>query len=221
MPPADQGLGLESEQQTLILACGALAHEIVALMRANGWERFAVQCLPAELHNRPDEIPEAVRDGIRRARQRYADVFVAYADCGTGGHLDRVLAEEGVERLPGAHCYEFYAGSAAFHALAEEEPGTLYLTDFLARHFERLIVRGMGLDRHPELLSILFAHYTRLVYLAQTENPDLERRAKQAAERLGLRYEYRFTGYGELASTLTGVHDGRAATERVIEWRRS
>jgi len=206
--------------RTLILACGALSHEIVALIRANGWDHFDVQCLPADLHNRPGEIPEAVRAKLHDARARYDRVFVAYADCGTGGRLDAVLAEEGVERLPGAHCYEFFAGSRAFHALADEEPGTLYLTDFLARHFERLMMRGMGLDRHPELMSMMFGNYRRVLYLAQTENPDLQQRARAAAERLGLEYEYRFTGYGELESTLQEQHD-RAAGEKVIEWRRS
>jgi len=204
----------------LILACGALSHEIVALIRANGWDNFAVQCLPADLHNRPSEIPEAVRAKLREARSRYDHVFVAYADCGTGGRLDSVLAEEGVERLPGAHCYEFFAGSHAFHALADEEPGTLYLTDFLARHFERLMIRGMGLDRHPELLSMLFGNYRRVVYLAQTENPELQQQARAAAERLGLQYEYRYTGYGDLAATLRAKHE-RAVDEKAIEWRQS
>ena len=143
-------------------------------------------------------------------------MFVAYADCGTGGRLDAVLADEGVERLPGAHCYEFFAGSRAFEALAEEEPGTFYLTDFLARHFERLIVQGMGIDRHPELLPMLFGNYTRLVYLAQREDAELQARARAAAERLGLAYEYRFTGYGELETTLA-----RVAQERVVQWRPS
>lgn len=199
---------------TLILACGALAHEIVALIRANGWTSFTVQCLPADLHNRPGEIPEAVRRKIRAARGRYDHVFVAYADCGTGGRLDAVLAEEGVERLPGAHCYEFYAGSEAFRELAEEEPGTFYLTDFLVRHFDRLIIRGMGIDRHPELLPMLFGNYRRVVYLAQRDEPELRERAQAAARRLGLEYEYRFTGYGELGTTLAGV-----AGERVVRWR--
>ena len=202
--------------RTLILACGALSHEIVALIRANGWEGFAVQCLPADLHNRPGEIPEAVRAKIREARSRYDNVFVAYADCGTGGRLDAVLAEEGVERLPGAHCYEFYAGAAAFRAMAEEEPGTFYLTDFLVRHFDRLIIRGMGIDRHPELLSMLFGNYRRVVYLAQREDPALEEKARAAAERLGLEYEYRYTGYGDLGTTLAGV-----AREEVVQWRPS
>jgi len=207
--------------RTLILACGALAHEIVALKNANGWDSISIQCLPAELHNRPAEIPERVRAGIRKARQHHDHVFVAYADCGTGGLLDRVLEEEGVERLPGAHCYQFFAGSRHFEELAAEEPGTFYLTDFLARHFERLLVRGMGLDRHPELLPLMFGNYTRLLYLAQTDNPELQSQARAAAEYLGLRYEYRFTGYGELESTLARVGTGAATGEKVIEWRRS
>ena len=206
-------------ERTLILACGALAHEIVALIRRHGWDSFSVQCLPADYHNTPDKIPGAVRDRIRELGPDYDHVFVAYADCGTGGQLDRVLEEEGVERLPGAHCYEFFAGSRAFHELAEEEVGTFYLTDFLARHFERLILHGMGLDRHPQLLSMMFGHYRRLVYLAQTENEDLQQRARAAAERLGLEYEYRFTGYGELEDTLTGLHERGPADEKVVQWR--
>mgnify|MGYP006285495817 CR=1 FL=1 len=205
--------------RTLIIACGALSHEIVALIRAHGWDNFRVQCLPAELHNRPGEIPGAVRAKIRELACAYDHVFVAYADCGTGGKLDEVLAEEGVERLPGAHCYEFFAGSEAFAALSEEEPGTFYLTDFLARHFDRLIVRGMGLDRHPQLLPMMFGNYRRLVYLAQRVDPELEQRARAAAERLGLDYEYRYTGYGDLERSLA---DQRAPTEeRTLQWRPS
>lgn len=206
--------------RTLILACGALSHEIVALIRANGWDNFAVQCLPADLHNRPGEIPAAVRAGIRRARGAYDHVFVAYADCGTGGRLDAVLAEEGVERLPGAHCYEFYAGSGIFHALADEEPGTFYLTDFLVRHFDRLVIRGMGIDRHPEILPMMFGNYRRVVYLAQTDDPGLRDRAERAAERLGLDYEYRFTGHGELAGRLAERH-ARSSAQEVVSWPRS
>lgn len=206
--------------RTLILACGALSHEIVALIRANGWDTLAVQCLPADLHNRPGEIPAAVRAGIRRARVSYDHVFVAYADCGTGGRLDAVLAEEGVERLPGAHCYEFYAGSGVFHALADEEPGTFYLTDFLVRHFDRLVIRGMGIDRHPEILPMMFGNYRRVVYLAQTDDPGLRDRAERAAERLGLDYEYRFTGHGELAARLAERH-ARSTAQEVVAWPRS
>lgn len=204
--------------QTLIIACGALAHEIVALIRAHGWGQFRVQCLPAELHNRPAEIPGAVRAKLRELRSGYDHVFVAYADCGTAGQLDAVLATEGVERLPGAHCYEFFAGSRAFAALSEQEPGTFYLTDFLARHFDRLIVRGMGLDRHPELLPMLFGNYRRLVYLAQRPNPELEQRARAAAERLGLTYEYRHTGYGDLERSLA-AQAARQPSEKEVQWR--
>lgn len=204
--------------QTLIIACGALSHEIVGLIRANGWDSFHVQCLPAELHNRPDRIPGAVRAKIRALDDAYDHVFVAYADCGTGGKLDEVLAQEGIERLPGAHCYEFYAGREAFARLAAEEPGSFYLTDFLVRHFDRLIVRGMGLDRHPQLLSMMFGNYRRLVYLAQTVDTDLEQRARAAAARLGLEYEYRFTGYGGLGETLTDFRS-RTVTEKAVQWR--
>ncbi len=197
----------------LVIACGALAHEIVALRQANGWTHLDVTCLPAELHNRPNLIPEAVREKIRANRERYASMFVAYADCGTGGLLDVVLKEEGVERIPGAHCYEFFAGSEAFAALAEAEPGTFYLTDFLLRHFDRLIIRGLGIDRHPELLTQYFGNYRRLVYLAQVEAEGQVELARQAAERLGLAFEYHVTGYGGLQSSLQ-----RASEEKIL-WR--
>jgi len=186
----------------LVLACGALAHEIMAVIRANDWQYVAVECLPAELHNRPQQIPAAVRGKIQAARPCYAHIFVAYGDCGTGGLLDKVLAEEGVERLPGAHCYEFFAGADRFAALADHEPGTFYLTDFLARHFERLIWQGLGLDRHPELLPMYFGNYHKLVYLAQTQQPALAERARIAAARLGLTFELQTTGYGDLERVL-------------------
>lgn len=198
---------------TLVIACGALAHEIVALRRVNRWPHLDVQCLPAELHNRPQKIPDAVREKIRGNRGRYASIFVAYADCGTGGLLDAVLREEGVERLPGAHCYEFFTGSAAFAALCEAEPATFYLTDFLLAHFDRLIMRGLGIDRHPELMPVYFGNYRRLVYLAQLEQPGMVEAARQAADRLGLDFEYRMTGYGELEHSL------RRAGEGVVVWQ--
>ncbi len=198
---------------TLIIACGALAHEIVALCRANGWSHMDVQCLPAELHNRPQKIPHAVREKIRHNRGRYRSMFVAYADCGTGGLLDAVLREEGVERIAGAHCYEFFAGSAAFAALSDAEPGTFYLTDFLLTHFDRLIVRGLGIDRHPELMPMYFGNYRRLVYLAQVESPAKVLAAQSAADRLGLNFECRVTGYGELEHSL------RRASEGVVFWQ--
>lgn len=156
--------------------------------------KHTVTCLPAILHNRPWEIPERVRAKIRRARGRYDHILVLYADCGTGGTLDAVLEEEGVERIEGAHCYQFYAGAADFKALAEAEPGTFFLTDYLVRHFDRLIIHGLGLDRYPQLLSEYFGNYRKLVHLAQIEDAGLKARAEAAAKRLGLAFEYRFTG---------------------------
>lgn len=185
---------------TLLIACGALAREMLAVNQANGWPHLKVTCLPAKLHNRPNQIPERLRQRIRTARaQGYDRIYVVYADCGTGGLLDKVCAEERVERIPGPHCYSFYAGAEDFDRLMEEEVGSFFLTDYLARHFERLIVKDMGLDRHPDLLGMMFGHYKRVVYLAQTEDPALDTQARAAAERLGLAYERRFTGYGELA----------------------
>jgi hypothetical protein len=189
----------------LIIACGALAREISALRRANGWDHLDVSCLPAELHNRPQKIPAAVRALIRSSRERYNTIFVAYADCGTGGLLDTVLREEGVERIPGAHCYEFFATASKFAALAEAEPGTFYLTDFLLRHFERLVIRGLGLDRHPELFAAYFGNYRKLVYLAQAPAAASLEKARAIAERMGLRFEYSRTGYGTLGTTLAAA----------------
>ena len=188
--------------RTLIVGCGALGRELVTLTR--DLPNVDVTCLPASLHNRPEQIPAAVRDRVSRRRGGYDRVFVAYADCGTGGLLDRLLDEEGLERLPGAHCYEVYAGSAAFAALADEEPGTFFLTDFLARNFDRLVWRGLGLDRHPELLAAYFGNYRRVVYLAQTDDPTLTEAARSAARRLGLAFERRFTGLGALAASFLG-----------------
>ncbi len=195
----------------LIIACGALAREIVALIRANQWQHMTVQCLPAEWHNTPDKIPDGVRDKIRAARGHFARIFVAYADCGTGGQLDQVLKEEGVERIPGAHCYEFLAGAKTFAELSDAEPGTFYLTDFLAQHFDRLIYRGLGLDRHPQLMSDYFGNYRKLVYLGQIEEPRLLAKAREAAKYLGLEFEYRFSGYGDLTRALADLN-GKTAT---------
>ena len=189
----------------LVLACGALAREIQQLKLLNGWEHLKLKCLEADLHNRPERIPMRIRAEIQRYRDQYAQIFVAYADCGTGGLLDRVLEEEGVERLPGAHCYAFFAGQQPFADLAEAELGSFYLTDFLARHFERLVIKGMQLDKHPELLPMYFNHYTRLVYLAQTSNPDLLAKAQAAAEYLQLEFKLVSTGYGELATELARI----------------
>ena len=187
---------------TLLIACGALAREIAALKRANDWTTLDVRCLPAELHNRPERIAPAVREEIRANRDRYEKIFVVYGDCGTGGQLDTVLLDEGVERMAGAHCYEFLATPQLFAQLADAEPGTFYLTDFLLRHYERLVVRPLGLDRHPELAAEYFRHYRKLVYLAQIERPEAIERARQIADSLGFAFEYRYTGYGELGTRL-------------------
>jgi hypothetical protein len=203
----DRGIAAEARPvpraSALVIGCGALGRELVELARQPGLEAIEVRCLPASLHNRPERIPAAVDARIRAAKGRYERIFVAYGDCGTGGRLDGVLEAHGVERLPGAHCYAFYAGLPAFDRLAAEEPGTFYLTDFLARSFERLVVRGLGLDRHPELLPTYFANYRRLVYLSQRNDPELRALAQRAADRLGLAFEHRRTGYGELAAAIT------------------
>jgi Protein of unknown function (DUF1638) len=209
VPPSGQGM--------LIIACGALAHEVTALRRANAWDELDVRCLPAELHNRPEKIPDAVRALIRSSRDRYRSIFVAYGDCGTGGLLDKVLSEEGVERIPGAHCYEFFATGPVFAALAEAEPGTFYLTDFLLRHFDRLVIRGLGLDRHPELFSTYFGNYRKLVYLAQAPEAHSQDGAREIALRMGLQFEYRQTGYGTLETKLAAAV---SRNEEVVAWHR-
>jgi len=191
--------------RVLVIGCGALARELVAVIDQAGLANVDLACLPATLHNRPGGIPAAVRAKILAARPRYERIFTAYADCGTGGLLDAVLADEGVERLPGAHCYEFYSGTPAFTAMTDEDPATFFLTDFLARNFERLVIAGLGLDRHPELLPVYFGNYHRLVYLAQTDDPALVAAARRAARRLGLAFEMRRTGYGDLATSITAA----------------
>lgn len=186
-----------------IIACGALANELVALKQLNNWQHFHIDCLPAKYHATPQLIAEAVREKINKVRREHdGEILIAYGDCGTGGLLDNVLEETNTKRLPGAHCYEFFAGKHAFAELAEAELGTFYLTDFLTQHFETYVWKALGLDRKPELLGMYFAHYTKLVYLAQTDNSRLDTQAQHCAERLGLEYERIYTGYGELATEL-------------------
>ncbi len=205
---------MSSGDRVLVVACGALAkelrHLITALDQEGGSPAIDLECLPAKLHNRPELIPEAVRQRVRAARDQYRTILVGYADCGTGGLLDKVCQEEGVERLPGPHCYELYAGAEAFTQLQEQELGTLYLTDYLVRHFERLILEGLGISDHPELQEIYFKNYTRLVYLSQEPDPELDGQARQAANRLGLRFERVATGYGGLVDALVEIRE-RAA----------
>jgi hypothetical protein len=190
------------EGSILIIACGALAHEITALKRLNNWDHVDLQCLRADLHNTPKKITAAVKEQIDKARGDYEKIFVGYADCGTGGHLDALLEAENIERLPGAHCYEFFATTRVFNEISEAELGTLYLTDYLTRHFDRIIIRGFGLDKHPEIEAMMFANYKRLVYLSQIQDEDLMQQARRAADRLGLEFEHRHSGYGDLQTSL-------------------
>ncbi len=201
----------------LVIACGALAREITAIKRMNGWDHLTVTCLAPELHNRPELITGAVLKAIDEARaDGYERIFVGYADCGTGGELDRALQPLGVQRLPGAHCYEFYATSVAFESMHDEAPGTFYLTDFLVRHFDRLVLESLGLDRYPQLASEYFRHYTRVVYLRQTLDAGLDERAVHAAAALGLPLEVIDTGYGDLQSTLS-VWSKRTGIDVVVD----
>ncbi|WP_246731466.1 DUF1638 domain-containing protein [Methylocapsa sp. S129] len=186
----------------MVIACGALAREIVALQRGP-LAHVDVTCLPAKLHNRPERIPGEMRRKIVENRAHYDEILCLYADCGTGGELDRVLREEGVTRIEGAHCYEFFAGATDFATMMEDEPGTFFLTDFLTRHFDRLVIEGLGLDRFPQLRDDYFKNYRRLVYLAQFEDPELTLKAEAAARRLGLAFERRVTGVGGVERFLT------------------
>jgi hypothetical protein len=200
----DTGLAPGGQGRVLLLACGALAHEVLALMRANGWDHIDLACLPAILHNHPDRIAPAVAEAVARHRPNYARIFVLYADCGTGGHLSKICKDLGVEMLEGPHCYSFFEGNAAFAKRAEDEFTAFYLTDFLVRQFDAFVWRPLGLDRHPELRDQYFGHYEKLVYQAQTEDAALDARARDCAARLGLAYERRFTGYGDLGRSLAG-----------------
>lgn len=197
-------------ESLLVIACGALAREIRALKRTQGWEHLQLHCMDPLLHNQPQKIPQALRQQIQQNKDQFDRIFVAYADCGTAGAIDQVLAEEGIERLPGAHCYQFFAGSERFDALAQEEPGTFYLTDFLARHFDRLVIQALKIDRHPELKDRYFAHYQRLVYLSQSRDSTLLAKAEAAARQLGLRFEQQHTAYGELKTSLISFVQAKA-----------
>jgi hypothetical protein len=190
------------EPATVVIGCGALGLELAELVRLNGLAAHVrIRCLPSGLHMRPERIADAVDRAILRWRDDYERIFVAYGDCGTGGRLDRVLAAHGVERLPGAHCYEFFGGDT-FRALAAAEPGTFYLTDYLARNFERLVIGGLGLDRHPELGPLMFANYVRVAYLSQRDDPEVLEAARAVAARLGLAFVHRRVGYGDLGRTM-------------------
>ena len=191
--------------RALVVACGALGRELVALKESTGWDALDITCLPAIWHNHPEKIAPGLRRKLQAAGG-YEQVFVAYGDCGSGGEIDKVIEEFGVERIAGPHCYQFFMGTDEFTALTDDDPACFFLTDYLVRHFDRLIVKGLGLDRFPELRDMYFGNYTALVYIAQTEDPRLKAKAEQAAERLGLACEYRYRGYGELQSFIETAH---------------
>lgn len=195
-------VAVKTHERVLLLACGALAREVLALIDVNGWKHMDLQCLPANLHLFPDRIPDAVAEAVKKARDTYEHIFVVYADCGTGGLLKKRCDELGVSMIEGPHCYSFFEGNAEFSKHSDIEITTFYLTDFLARQFDAFVWKPMGLDKHPQLLEMYFGNYEKLVYLAQTNDETLDVAAQDAATQLGLKYERRYTGYGDLAGVL-------------------
>jgi hypothetical protein len=197
-----QGATLAGSGRILLIACGALAHEVLAVKRQNNWDHLDLQCLPANLHLYPDKITEAVAIAVEKYRADYEAIHVLYADCGTGGQLLEKCRELGIEMMPGPHCYSFFEGNDVFLGRIDTEFTAFYLTDFLVRQFDAFVWRPMGLDRHPELRDMYFGNYTKLVYQAQTNDPALDAKAEDCARRLGLAYERRFTGYGDLVTAM-------------------
>ena len=183
-----------------VIACGALAVHVRAIARRRGWP-VDLHPVPALLHNRPGEIAPAVRERVEALRERYDVLACAYAVCGTYGALDTALDGTGVERLRGEHCYDLFARDDVREAL-EEEPGTYFLTDFLARTFEHTVLRELGLDRYPELRDDYFGAYTRVLWLAQADTPPNRRAAERAAAAIGLPLEVRPVGDGALEREL-------------------
>lgn len=198
----ETGLSATGNGRILLIACGALAREILDLKAVNGWTHMDLTCLPAKLHLYPEKITDEVRKSVAKHRDSYASIFVVYADCGTGGLLEAACKDLGVDMVAGPHCYSFFEGNKRFASLSESEFTAFYLTDFLVRQFEAFILKPMGLDRHPELRDMYFGNYEKLVYQAQTDDPALTEKAEKAAQILGLKFERRFTGYGDLETTL-------------------
>ena len=196
---------MSTQKKTLIIACGALSRELSEVISFNNLEHIEVECLPASYHNSPEKIPVALEERIQKTKKDYDQIFVGYADCGTGGKVDEICEKFGVERLSGAHCYEFFAGKNNFANLQENEIGSFYLTDFLVKHFERLVIKALWLDTHPELLNEYFGNYTRVVYLAQTDDPVLEEKARESAKKLGLDLVVLRTGYGDFETEITSL----------------
>lgn len=188
--------------KVLIIACGALAREILDLIKANNWQHMDLTCLPANLHLYPDKICDAVEQAVAKHRDNYGQIFLAYADCGTGGQLFDLCKKLGVEMVKGPHCYSFFEGVDVFAERTEDQIDAFYLTDFLVRQFDAFVWKPLGLDRHPELRDMYFGNYKTLVYQAQIEDPNLTEKARDCAARLGLEFEHRFTGYGDLKTAM-------------------
>lgn len=188
-------------QKTLVIACGALAREVLAIIEANQLTHVTLTCLPAILHSRPERIPQAVEAAVEKHRGAYETILVAYGDCGTGGKLQALCDRLGVRMIDSPHCYAFFDGTAAF--LERGEVTSFYLTDFLTRQFDAFVWEPLGLDRYPDLLDMYFGNYETLVYLAQTDDPALTQKAQDCAARLGLAFERRRTGFGDLTPFVT------------------
>ncbi|MEM8694301.1 MAG: DUF1638 domain-containing protein [Pseudomonadota bacterium] len=201
----EEGLAERANGSILLIACGALAREILDLKAANGWQHMDLTCLPAKLHLFPDQIADAVRKAVAVHREQYETIFVVYADCGTGGLLQAACDDMGVQMIEGPHCYSFFEGNETFARHSESEITTFYLTDFLVRQFDAFVWKPMGLDRHPELRDMYFGNYEKLVYQAQTDDPELTQKARDCADRLGLSFERRLTGYGDLGKVLSAL----------------
>ena len=201
----ETGLSATGTGRILLIACGALAREILDLKATNNWDHLDLTCLPAKLHLYPEKITDEVRKAVAKHRNRYDSIFVVYADCGTGGLLEAACNELDVEMVSGPHCYSFFEGNEKFTRISESEFTAFYLTDFLVRQFEAFILKPMGLDRHPELRDMYFGNYETLIYQAQTDDPALTEKAQQAAQTLGLKFERRYTGYGDLEKTLKAL----------------
>lgn len=188
-----------------VIACGAIAREILSICEANGLSHIDLACLPAHWHNYPDRIVPGVQQAIHQARDEgFPRIYIAYADCGTGGMLDKLCKEEGVERIAGPHCYSFFAGNEQF-AKWEDDLDAFFLTDFLARQFDVFVIEPLGLKKHPELRDMYFGNYRKLIYLSQSEDQELQQKAREAAQFLGLEYVYRFTGYGDLTGAIVSA----------------
>lgn len=199
LPPLERS----NREKVHVIACGALAREILAVCEQHGLHHMDIQCLPAIWHAYPQKIVPGLEKAVAEARANgFERIFFAYADCGTGGDIDRLCEREGIGRIEGPHCYSFFSGNAAFEAKADDDVLSFFLTDFLARQFDAFVIEPLGLDRHPQLKDMYFGNYRKLVYLSQEEDKALQEKAKAAADYLGLTYEYRFTGYGDLAPSL-------------------